>query len=205
MSQPSRKSGLLIAFEGIDGSGKTTNSSSLAEFLRQQGHEVIQSKEPTDGPWGRKIRATASTGRLSTEEELEFFLRDRRDHVENLITPNLENGNIVILDRYYFSTMAYQGSRGKDPSEIQRENEIFAPRPDLLFILDLDVDTALGRIGGRGDVANEFEKHDSLEKCREIFLALEGPQWVHLVSSQEDQESVQARIREIVSAHLAAK
>lgn len=162
----------------------------------------MTSKEPTDGPWGAKLRATAATGRLPAEEELELLLRDRRDHVEQLIAPALAAGKVVILDRYYFSTMAYQGSRGMDPAEIRRLNEAFAPVPDLLFILDLDVGTALSRIGGRGDTANEFEKHDSLSKCREVFLSLAGEPFVHLIPTDRGPEDVQARIREIAAGLL---
>jgi len=193
--------GLFIVLEGIDGTGKSTQTRLLADWFRQQGREVVASREPTDGPWGAKLRATAATGRLAPEEELDLLLRDRRDHVEQLIAPALAAGKVVILDRYYFSTMAYQGSRGLDPAEIRRTNEAFAPRPDLLFILDLDVDTALSRIGGRGDTANEFEKHDSLAKCRDIFLSLADEPFVHLVPSAGGLDAVQARLREIAAAH----
>jgi len=194
--------GLFIVLEGIDGTGKSTQTKQLAEWFREQGREVIASREPTDGPWGTKIRATAATGRLSPEEELEYFLRDRREHVEQLIAPALAAGKVVILDRYYFSTMAYQGSRGVDPVEIRRQNEAFAPVPDLLFILDLDVDTALTRIGGRGDTANEFEKHESLAKCREVFLSLAGEPFVHVIPSNEEPEVVQDRLREIAAGAI---
>jgi len=191
--------GLFIVLEGIDGTGKSTQSKQLAEWFRSQGREVIASREPTDGPWGTKIRATAATGRLSPQEELDYFLRDRREHVEQLIAPALAAGKVVILDRYYFSTMAYQGSRGVDPVEIRQQNEAFAPVPDLLFILDLDVETALTRIGGRGDTANEFEKHDSLAKCREVFLSLAGEPFVHVIPSNEKPEAVQDRLRQIAA------
>jgi dTMP kinase len=202
MFLPTEPRGLLIVFDGIDGTGKTTHSGLLAEFFREAGRAVVSSKEPTDGPWGAKLRATAATGRLPAEEELELLLRDRRDHVEQLIAPALAAGKVVILDRYYFSTMAYQGSRGMDPADIRRQNEAFAPVPDLLFILDLDVDTALSRIGGRGDTANEFEKHESLSKCRDVFITLAGEPFVHVIPTDQGPEAVQARIREIAADHL---
>jgi dTMP kinase len=194
--------GLFIVLEGIDGTGKSTQTKQLAEWFRTQGREVVASREPTDGPWGTKIRATAATGRLSPQEELDYFLRDRREHVEQLIAPALAAGKVVILDRYYFSTMAYQGSRGVDPAEIRRQNEVFAPVPDLLFILDLDVEIALTRIGGRGDTANEFEKHDSLAKCREVFLSLAGEPFVHVIPSNEKPEAVQDRLRQIAQKYV---
>ncbi len=194
--------GLFIVLEGIDGTGKSTQVGLLADWFRSQGREVIASKEPTDGPWGREIRATGATGRLSPEEELELFLHDRREHVEQLIAPALAAGKVVILDRYYFSTMAYQGCRGFDPAEIRRRNEAFAPVPDLLFILDLDVDTALSRIGGRGDTANEFEKHDALTKCREIFLSLAEEPFVHVIPTDKNPDAVQDHIRSIAADHI---
>ncbi len=189
--------GLFIVLEGIDGTGKSTQARLLADWFRGQGREVVTGREPTDGPWGRKLRESAAGGRLSPEDELDLFLRDRRQHVEELISPSLAAGKVVILDRYYFSTMAYQGARGFDPAEIRRKNEEFAPVPDLLFILDLDVDTALTRIGARGDTANEFEKRDSLEKCREIFLSLAGEPFVHIIPTDAGPEEVQQRIRRI--------
>ena len=174
-SSPHR--GLLVAVEGIDGAGKTTQVHLVRSRLEARGWPVVTSKEPTDGPWGRKIRATASTGRLSPEEELNAFLADRREHVDQLIRPSLAAGRIVILDRYYFSTIAYQGIRGRDPEELRALNESFAPRPDLLVVLDIDPERALGRIQGRGDQANHFERAHLLEQSRAIFARYlhEGP------------------------------
>lgn len=199
-----KQAGLFIVLEGIDGTGKSTQAQLLADWFRAQGREVVASREPTDGPWGRQIRATAATGRLAPEEELELFLKDRREHVEQLITPALADGKVVILDRYYFSTMAYQGLRGFDPVEIRARNEAFAPQPDLLLILDLDVDRALERIGARGDTANEFEKRDALARCREIFLSLKDEPFVHVVATDEGPEKVQESIREIAAGHAGA-
>lgn len=186
---------MLIVLEGIDGTGKSTQARLLAEWFGDQGRDVVTSREPTDQPWGRKLRESASTGRLSAEDELDYFLKDRKQHVDELIQPSLEAGKVVILDRYYFSTMAYQGVRGFDPVEIRRKNEAFAPVPDHLFILDLDVDTAIGRIGSRGDDANEFEQRDSLQKCRDIFLSLKDEPFVHVIDTHGDVEAVQEAIR----------
>lgn len=165
--------GSLIVLEGIDGTGKSTQARRLADWFTARGRTVTLSREPTDGPWGRKLRQSAATGRLSPAEELDFFLKDRKEHVDTLIHPALAKGNIVVLDRYYFSSMAYQGCRGFDPAEIRRLNEAIAPPPDLLLLLDLDVDAALARIGNRGDTANAFEQRENLQHCREIFLSLQ--------------------------------
>jgi dTMP kinase len=194
--------GLFIVIEGIDGTGKSTQVKRLGEWLTAQGREVVLSREPTDGPWGKKVRESAATGRLSPEDELQYFLKDRRQHVEELIAPSLAAGKVVILDRYYFSTMAYQGARGFDPGEIRRKNEVFAPVPDLLLIMDLDVDFALERIGARGDTANEFEKRENLERCREIFLSLKDEGFVRVIDTRGTLDEVAARVREAVGSHL---
>lgn len=185
---------MFIVIEGIDGTGKSTQAKRLGAWFEAQGREVVLSREPTDGPWGSKLRESATTGRLSPEEELEVFLKDRRQHVDELIAPSLAAGKVVILDRYYFSTMAYQGARGFDPAEIRRRNEAFAPVPDHLFILDLEVDVALARIGSRGDNANEFEQRESLEACRRVFLSLRDEPFAHLIDCNCTIESVSAQI-----------
>ena len=190
--------GLFIVIEGIDGTGKSTQAKRLGEWFVSQGREVMLSREPTDGPWGKRLRESAATGRLSPADELQYFLNDRRQHVEETIAPALAAGKVVILDRYYFSTMAYQGARGFDPTEIRRLNEEFAPVPDLLLILDLDVDTAHQRIGVRGDATNEFEKRESLERCREIFLSLKDEPFARVIDSNGTLDEVSERIRQIV-------
>lgn len=192
--------GLFIVIEGIDGTGKSTQSKRLAEWYRSRGREVVLSREPTDGPWGKKLRESATTGRLSPDEELECFLNDRREHVEMSIKPALAEGKVVILDRYYFSTMAYQGARGFDPAEIRRRNEAFAPQPDLLLILDLSVESAHGRIGARGDTANEFEQRDTLSRCREIFLSLRDEPFACVIDAEPSLNEVTADILSVVTA-----
>jgi len=192
--------GLLIVIEGIDGTGKSTQARRLGAWLAGRGCEVLLSREPTDGQWGAKLRASAATGRLSAADELAYFLNDRREHVATKIAPALAAGQVVILDRYYFSTMAYQGARGFDPAHIRQLNEEFAPVPDLLLILDLDLDTALARIGARGDTANEFEQRASLERCRAIFLTLQHEPFARVIDSNGTLDEVAARIRLAVQA-----
>ncbi|WP_411825451.1 dTMP kinase [Luteolibacter sp. AS25] len=189
---------MFIVFEGIDGTGKTTQAKLLAEHFQKLGRTVLLSREPTDGPWGTLLRNSAETGRLSPEEELETFLKDRRQHVAEKIAPALAEGSIVILDRYYFSTMAYQGIRGFDPQDIRERNEAFAPVPDLLLIMDLDVDSAIERIGARGDSTNEFEKRSSLTQCRETFLSLSGEPFAKVINTKNTPEQVTQDILEAI-------
>ncbi|MGA0854335.1 MAG: dTMP kinase [Luteolibacter sp.] len=194
------KKGIFIVIEGIDGTGKSTQSKRLAEWFRAQGREVVLSREPTDGPWGKKLRESATTGRLSPDEELEFFLNDRREHVDTKIKPALADGKVVILDRYYFSTMAYQGARGFDPAQIRQRNEEFAPKPDLLLILDLSVESAHKRIGSRGDTVNEFEQLETLTRCREIFLSVRDESFVRVIDAEPSLDVVSADILSVVTA-----
>jgi dTMP kinase len=107
------KKGLLIVFEGIDGTGKSTQMSLLATALRQQGLEVLETREPTMGKFGQQIRALYNNRNgVTPEQELELFLADRREHVQNLLMPALMEGKIVLCDRYFLSTAAYQGCLG---------------------------------------------------------------------------------------------
>ena len=186
--------GLFLVIEGIDGTGKSTQARRLTDWCRAGGRDVVLDREPSDGPWGRKLRESAASGRLSPQEELDLFLRDRREHVEQVIAPALAAGKVVILDRYYFSTMAYQGARGFDPAVIRATNEEFAPVPDLLLILDLEVEAALTRIGTRGDTANAFEKRESLERCRAIFLSLAHEPFARVIDTAPSEDEVHRAI-----------
>lgn len=180
--------GLLIVFEGIDGAGKTTQAAALAEKLVSVGLDVVCSKEPTSGPWGQKLRGSASSGRLSPEEELAAFVEDRREHVQGLIRPALDAGKVVILDRYYFSTAAYQGARGMDWRSILETNESFAPQPDVLVILGVEPKVGMARIAARGDSANLFERETDLAASAAIFAEIEKPYLLRIDGHRGKQE-----------------
>jgi dTMP kinase len=166
------KRGLLIAFEGIDGTGKSTQLPLLADWLRGQGCAVVETREPTDGPYGREIRALyRDRSRVSRQRELELFVLDRRQHVTECILPSLEQGRIVLTDRYYFSTAAYQGAGGSDANAIFAANA-FAPEPDLVLLLTLPVDEGVARIRDlRGETLNDFEQQEQLEKVAALFAS----------------------------------
>jgi dTMP kinase len=181
-SQPTTK-GRLLVIEGIDGTGKTTVVAELVALLRDQGYDVVASREPTDGPWGQKIRGLYTKGResITPEEEVQWFLNDRLEHVAQVIRPALESGNLVVLDRYYHSTVAYQGARGGDVQTLFQRNLDIAPEPDLTIILDLTLDEALRRVQEfRGDVADSFEQRDELAKVQRIYDSMQGENIKHL-------------------------
>lgn len=194
--------GFLLVLEGIDGSGKSTLARRLAAWLCEQGREVVTSREPTDGPHGTALRQSARTGRLSLPEELELFIKDRAQHVEEVIAPALARGAAVILDRYYFSTAAYQGARGADPGAIMARNETFAPLPDLVLLLDLDPAAGAGRIMRRGDQLDDFEALDYQRAVREVFLKLERP-FIHRLDATCPPDEVFAEAATRVEKALA--
>lgn len=197
------KTGRLIVVEGIDGAGKSTQVKRLAEALRAAGRTVVASREPTDGPWGKKLRASAATGRMSLADELNAFIEDRREHVATLIRPALDRGEDVLLDRYYYSTIAYQGVRGGDVATIRSANEAIAPKPALVLLIDFDPQLALTRISqSRGEVPNEFEKLDQLQAIRRIFLecAAAEPGIFRVIDGGRDPDAVFADLLAAVSS-----
>ncbi|HHL35611.1 MAG TPA: dTMP kinase [Desulfobulbaceae bacterium] len=199
------KSGLLIAFEGIDGTGKSTQIPLLADYLRAKGYEVVETREPTDGPYGRKIRHLYVNRQSSSpKEELELFVQDRRQHVEEVIAPALAEGKIVLTDRYYFSTAAYQGATGMDPKAIFAAND-FAPRPDLVLLLVMDPEESVRRIEQlRGEQLNDFEQVEQLRKVAELFATF-SDDCILRVNAAASIDRVQAEIQRGVQQLIEKK
>jgi dTMP kinase len=195
--------GLLLVFEGIDGAGKTTQVRRLDERLQRAGYDVICLKEPTEGLWGQKLRQLAQHGRqeISPATELEWFLLDRREDVERNIQPALARRQIVVLDRYYFSTVAYQGALQLDPEEIRARNEAFAPPPDLVFLLHLPAVQGFQRVRQRGTLSH-FEHLDYLERVAALFAAMDFP-YLRRLDATAEPLIVQERIWQEVVALLA--
>jgi dTMP kinase len=196
--------GWLIVVEGIDGAGKSTVLGRLADHCAQLGLSTVRSAEPTRGQWGARLRESMSTGRLSLDEELDLFLKDRAEHVAGVIRPALARGAVVLLDRYYLSTAAYQGARGADPERILIANEKFAPKPDLVLLLDFDPAGGLDRIRARGDSPNTFEQLDSMREVRRIFLEIDRP-FIHRVDAAQSQEKVWEECRCLFDSAVSPK
>jgi len=200
------KRGYLIAFEGVDGTGKSTQSGLLADYLESGGHPVVRLREPTQGVWGQKIRKILTEGRgeVTPEDELQYFINDRKEDVEQNIRPALEQGKIVLIDRYYYSTAAYQGALGFDPMKIISDNEAFAPRPDRVFIIEVPLDESFRRIEEGRDTISSFEKRDYLEKVRKIFDTFSGGH-IRRIDSGPPVAKVQEVLRQEVHALLGLK
>ncbi|MBO8144321.1 MAG: dTMP kinase [Thermodesulfobacterium sp.] len=168
------RKGKLITIEGIDGAGKTTFAKALYEKLKEKGINCIFSCEPTFGPFGKKIKEILIKGENSSQELRALFLKDRMWHVENIIIPALEEGKWVILDRYYLSTLAYQGSQGLPLKELLVENETIAPIPDLIIYLDLPLEIAFERIETRKKKLSFFEKKEFLKNVKKNYAGFLG-------------------------------
>ena len=177
--------GWLIVFEGIDGTGKSTQCKEMEVYLNKIGIPVSRFREPTDGVWGQKIRKILTVGRgdVTREEELSWFIEDRREDVKNNINPSLSANKVVLLDRYYYSTAAYQGALGLDPDSILRENENFAPIPDRAYIFTAPPEECLARIESSRDSYSSFEKLEYLKQVQKIFDSFQGTNIKNIKSS----------------------
>lgn len=172
--------GIFIVIEGIDGAGKSTQAKLLAKWFERRGYDVVLTKEPTDTAFGKLIRKLVLTGgregiidgaKISHEAEALLFAADRAEHVKKLIEPSIKAGKVVISDRYFYSSLAYQWARGLDLEWLINLNK-FAIRPDLVILLDLPVKESMKRINGR-QLKSEFDRIAELQKrVRENYLKL---------------------------------
>ncbi|MCH2169015.1 MAG: dTMP kinase [Oceanicola sp.] len=205
---------MFVTFEGIDGSGKSTQLRLLADHLQAKGHEVIVTREPGGSKGAEDIRrllVEGDPGRWSAETEILLFTAARRDHVERLIQPGLAAGAIVVSDRFADSTRVYQGAtRGDLRATVDALHaRMIAMEPDLTLVIDMDPDAALARGLARQSGEDRFEDFGAAfqRKLRDGFLALteEYPDRVRLVDGSRDREAVAADVAAIVDAALAAR
>ncbi|WP_415403415.1 dTMP kinase [Tateyamaria sp. SN3-11] len=203
--------GHFISFEGIDGSGKSTQARLLADHLRSLGHDVILTREPGGSPGAEEIRALVLQGdpdRWSAETELLLFTAARRDHMERLILPALAEGKIVICDRFADSTRMYQGlSRGDLRATVDALHDLMIERePDLTILIDMDPAQGLARAKGRQGIEERFEDFgaDLQTRMRAGFLALaeEFAPRFRTIDGARDMETVAADVRHTVESHL---
>ncbi|MEO0568930.1 MAG: dTMP kinase [Pseudomonadota bacterium] len=205
------QSGLFITFEGIDGSGKSTQTRLLADHLRNNGRDVILTREPGGSEGAediRKLLLEGATDRWSAETELLLFMAARRDHLERLINPAVEAGQIVICDRFVDSTRMYQGlSRGDLRQAVDMlHNLMIGKEPDLTVLIDLDPEVGLKRALSRGGEEERFEAFgvNLQAKMRQGFLALaeEFSDRFLIVDGNRTVEEIASDVRSHVDAAL---
>jgi len=196
--------GSLIVFEGVDGSGKSTQLALLAETMRAAGREVVETGEPYDCEWGRKIRQMARSGQgVAPEQELEWFLEQRRMHVRDLVGPSLAAGRVVLSDRYFLSTVAYQGARGLDAETLLAECEAEFPIPELVLLLEIDAGSGLRRVAERGGPREPaFEEGAFLQRVAAIFHGLDRD-YIARIAADGEIAAVRQRVLSEVRQRLA--
>ncbi len=206
-----RKTGVFISFEGIDGSGKSTQARLLHASLSARGLETELTREPGGSPGAEEIRALVLQGdpdRWSPETELLLFTAARRDHLERLIDPALDAGKIVICDRFADSTRLYQGKSRKDlRDKVDALHDLMIGRePDLTILIDMDPEIGLSRAKGRQGNEERFEDMglSMQQNMRAGFLELANasPDRFRVIDGNRSEDAVHQDVQEAVAEYL---
>ena len=199
--------GLFLVVEGIDGAGTTTQARLLADWLRAGGRRVVLTAEPTDGPVGRVIRDILRGRMVAGGEEAMalLFAADRALHLHQTVLPAVREGAIVVSDRHYLSSLAYQGVE-TEMDWVALLNSKF-PRPDLTMLLDIPAEVALARKAADGGEPERYEQRAYLEKVRANYLeaarrARAAGERVETLDASKSIEEVQAALRHLVAPLL---
>jgi dTMP kinase len=201
---------MFITFEGIEGSGKTTHVDLLSDYLCEKGLRVVKTREPGGTPVGEALRSVLLKKDLQVLPltELLVFLASRAQHVEEVIRPALEEGNVVLCDRFVDASYAYQGyGRGIDLGIIETLNRLVTKgvRPNLTILLDCPVDVGLGRKSADGNL-DRFEKEELSfhQKIRNAYIELaeDDPKRFVVLNARKDLAKTQEVIREKVEKLL---
>ena len=204
--------GLFITFEGIDGSGKSTQTKLLKSSLEARGYDVVMTREPGGSVGAEEIRTLVlqgDTDRWSAETEILLFTAARRDHMERTVLPALEAGKIVICDRFADSTRMYQGlSRGDLRALVDQLHDLMIPKdPDITILIDMDPKVGLSRAKARDTIEERFEDFglSFQEQMRHGFLELAKaePNRIKVIDGQGTPETVSAAILAQIEAALA--
>jgi len=209
---------MFISLEGIEGCGKTTQLESLSTFLADKGRPYVVTREPGGTAIGKKIRSILmdpASKELVPAAELLLYMADRAQHIHSLIKPSLAEGNIVLCDRYFDATVAYQGyARGLDIGFIRDMHRIVLKdlKPDITLLLDLSPRIGLARAwqeldsGSRSDTESRFEEEalSFHEKVRAGYLKLAGmePERFKIIDASRQIDEVQTDIRKLLSECL---
>ncbi|MCM2561711.1 dTMP kinase [Lutimaribacter sp. EGI FJ00015] len=201
----------FVSFEGIDGSGKSTQARRLADSLREKGFDVVLTREPGGSPGAEEIRSLVLEGapdRWSAETEILLFTAARRDHLERTIRPALAAGKIVICDRFADSTRMYQGLRGAGlRAQVDAlHNLMIGVEPDLTVLVDMDPETGLSRALGRNGGEERFETFGAAlqadMRAGFLDLAREYPSRIVKVDGAQPIDAVAATVLAIVEPRL---
>jgi len=192
--------GKFITFEGADGSGKTTQIEMIKKYLEEKGYECLLTREPGGSNLGNKIREILLhyDGEVDSLCELLLYMADRAQHVNTIIRPALERGQIVLCDRYTDSSVAYQGyARGLDVEKIIELNKIATENlePDLTIVFDVETETAIKRVGEIKDRLEQegIEFHKKLRKGY-LELAKRFPQRIKVINANLSIEEVFSQV-----------
>ena len=206
-----RDKGYFISFEGIDGSGKSTQIQRLADFLRSLSFDIVVTREPGGSVGGEEIRKLLLQGdvdRWSAETEILLFTAARRDHLERIILPAMKNGQIVICDRFTDSTRMYQGMRGPKLKKLvdMLDKEVIGHDPDLTILIDIDPEIGLRRAKSRKTVEERFEDFglELQKKMRKGFLNLskQFSNRISVIDGHQSEDNVSKEICSLVKAKL---
>ena len=208
------RGGLFVTFEGIDGSGKSTQCRMLADTLRARGLDVVLTREPGGSDGAEEIRRLVLEGdpdRWSAETELLLFTAARRDHLERRILPALAAGQVVVCDRFADSTRMYQGlSRGDLRASVDQLHRLMiGHEPDLTILIDMDPAKGLARAKGRQGSEERFEDFglDLQQRMRAGFLALaqEFANRFRVIDGDRPMDVVAQDVLDVVAAALPAR
>lgn len=199
--------GLFITFEGADGCGKTTQMNLLAEYLKEEGYEVVITREPGAKGLGEKVRDILLNynGPVSDRCESFLFLADRAQNIDVIVIPAINDGKIVLCDRHIDSTVAYQGyGRGLDIERINLLNNIATNgiKPDLTIVFDIDVKTSMQRVGKEKDRMESagIEFHNRV-RTGYLELAKHFPERIKVVDATDSIENINKKVIEIFKSH----
>jgi dTMP kinase len=195
------KKGVFICIEGLDGCGKTTQAKRLARALRRKGYDAVYTAEPSKGKIGEFIKRYCLHGgkRISSVTEALLFAADRFEHVENEVIPALNEGRLVVSDRYVYSSLAYQGAAGLELEWIRSINE-HAIKPSLAIFIDVEPTVVVGRLKPRKSVMENLETQ---RKVREVYMGFAESRELLKIDGERPEEEVAADILKVVLSFLA--
>ena len=208
MSEGSTLRGKFISFEGIDGAGKSTHIGFVTDFLRARGKNVVSSREPGGTPLGEKLRELLLHEKMHLETEALLMFASRREHIAQVIAPQMALGNWVLSDRFTDASFAYQsGGRGLPRQKMEMLENWVHPglQPDLTLLFDVPLEVARERLDATRTLDKfEREQADFFQKCRIEYLrrAAEFPERIVVIDSTRSIEATRARLSEVLEKLL---